>query len=71
MRYVRARYEEQQRELAYRIFVTDSLQNIPQNKYLTVRYKDLIYPKKEDTRTGDEVALQVITKLGLTFAGGE
>lgn len=69
MRYVKARYEEYQRTMAYRIFVTDSLQLAPQNKYRTQRFCDMIYPKKEDTRTGDEVALDVIMRLGLKVGG--
>lgn len=35
------------------------------NKRLTVRYEDIINPKPIDTRTGDEIALDVIQKLKL------
>lgn len=53
-------------DAGYRIYVTDSLNLTPQNKYLTVRYADLIKPRgKVDTRTGDEIAAQVINDLGL------
>lgn len=69
MRYVVARYKMEQREMAYRIFVTDSLQLIPQNKYLTTRYKDSIKTKKKDNRTGDEIAADVIKRAGLSFKG--
>ena len=62
-----ARYKQIQRDLTYRIYISDSLQNIPQNKFLTTRYYDLIYntPQKTDNRTGDEIAADVINRLGL------
>lgn len=66
MRYVAARYKEEQRELAYRIFVTESLKLIPQNKYLTIEYNDVITNNKDD-RTGDEIANDVIKRIGLKF----
>lgn len=43
---------------------------MPQNKYYTTRWlelQDTGGPK--DTRTGDEVALDVINRLGLKFKG--
>lgn len=36
-----------------------------ENKRLTVRYVDMINPQPVDNRTGDEIALDVINKLGL------
>lgn len=69
MRYVMARYKMEQRELAYRIFVTDSLQLAPQNKYIVTRYEDSIKTKKKDNRTGDEIAADVIKRAGLSFKG--
>lgn len=81
MRYVVARYNEKQRDMAYRIYLTDSLKYIAENtarsvssdgKYLTVRYIDIIEPKPQDNRSGDEIAIDVITRAGLSFAeGGE
>ena len=67
MRYVEARFEEFNREHAYRIFVTRSLQLIPQNKYLNQDYKDFITPKKIDNRSGEEIALDMIKNAGLKF----
>lgn len=62
-----ARYKQIQRDLTYRIYISDSLQNIPQNKFLTTRYYDLIYntSQKTDNRTGDEIAADIINRLGL------
>lgn len=65
MRYVLARLEENNREEAYRIFVTKSLQLIPQNKYLTMDYVDTIKPKKIDNKTGNEIVIDTIKKAGL------
>lgn len=67
MRYTIARFEEYEREMAYRIFVTKSLQLIPQSKWLNTDYENIIKPQKIDKRSGEEVALDVIKKAGLRF----
>lgn len=67
MRYVNARYEQEYRDMAYRFYITNSLQNIPQNKYCTTSFSEIIKPKKVDQRSGDEIALDVIKKAGLSF----
>lgn len=64
-----ARLEESDRDMAYRFYITDALQNIPQNKYNVKRFYDIINPKPEDNRSGDEIAVDVISKLGLSFGG--
>lgn len=53
--------------MAYRFYITNSLQNIPQNKYCTTSFSEIIKPKKVDQRSGDEIALDVIKKAGLSF----
>lgn len=58
MRYVTARYNENQRELAYRIYVTDSLKSY---LGLNIRYADIFSP--EETRTAEEVIDGVKDKL--------
>ena len=65
MRYARAKWREYQDSLAYRIYITDSLQAYAQGKYLTKRFADMILPHKTDERTGTEIALDVIAKAGL------
>lgn len=67
MRYVKARIEEYQRELTYRIYVTDSLRLMPQDKYLPKRYVELLpeLNTPEDKRTAEEIALDVISAAGL------
>lgn len=67
MRYVEARIDDFNREEAYRFYVTKSLQLMPQNKYITASYQDVLKPKKVDNRTGDEIAMDVMAKAGLKF----
>lgn len=67
MRYVEARITEYSREEAYRIYITKSLQLIPQSKYLTLDFKDAITPKKVDTRSGEQIALDIMKAAGLSF----
>lgn len=65
MRYVRSKYNQYKTDQAYRIYITDSLYANGQGKALTARYYDLIHPKEIDPRSGDEIALDVINRLGL------
>lgn len=66
MRYVTARYKEKQRELAYRIYVTDALKS---RWGLNARYYDFIDNKPQDNRTAEEVIDGIRHKL--TALGGE
>lgn len=67
MRYVESRYEEYQRDLAYRIYVTDSLYYEGRNQTFTVRYSEIIGLNKTtaEARTGDEIAADIIKRAGL------
>lgn len=73
MRYVIARYKAEQREMAYRIFVTDCLRITTENtadlskegSYISKRYYDIINPAPVDDRTGDEIVLDIISRAGL------
>lgn len=67
MRYVEARIEEYNREEAYRIYVTKSLQLAPQNKFMKKSYDELLKPHKVDTRSGDEIVADIIKSAGLKF----
>lgn len=67
MRYVEARFDKYQREEAYRIYVTRSLQLAPQGKNLVKTYEEILKPENNDTRSGDEIAKDVILKAGLKF----
>jgi hypothetical protein len=63
MRYVNARADEQSREETYRIFVTESLRMLPQQKYIGKSYIELLKPVKVETRTGEQVADDVAKNL--------
>lgn len=70
MRYVMARYESEQRELAYRIYVTDALKQITENTakfggggYIRARFADIIHPAPEETRTSAEIIENIRDKL--------
>ena len=72
MRYVTTRYQSQQRDLIYRIYVTNCLRIMTENtakqaggNYMTAEYMDLIHPKKKDNRTGNEIAADVIRNAGI------
>lgn len=65
MRYVKARHLDAQKELAYRIYITDSLFYQSEEKRLTKRFYDIINPVPIDKRSGDEIALDVIERLSL------
>ena len=67
MRYVKARIEEHNREEIYRIYITRSLQLIPQNQCLKVHYTDLLKPQEVDTRNGDQIVADIMNLAGLTF----
>lgn len=67
MRYVEARLDEYQREEAYRIYVTKSLQLNPQGQYLTASYIDCLTPRKIDKRSGDEIVVDIMNRAELKF----
>ena len=72
MRYAIARYQSQQRDLAYRIYVADCLRIISENtakmgggSYITAKFADIINPKPVDKRTGEEIAADIIKLAGI------
>ena len=69
MRYVMARYVEYQREMAYRIFVTDALYESEDHMRVVprARYVDIIKSKNRNItqRSGEEIAQDVIKNAGL------
>lgn len=81
MRYANDELERQDIETAYRIYVTDALQQICENTarasggaYSNARFYDIINPKpgNEDLRSGEEIAADIIRGLEeITMAGGE
>ena len=72
MRYAMARYQSQQRDLAYRIYVSDCLRIISENtakigggSSITAKFSDIINPKPVDNRTGEEIAADIIKRAGI------
>ena len=72
MRYAIARYQSQQRDLAYRIYVADCLRIISENtakmgggSYITAKLTDIINPNPVDNRTGEEIAADIIKRAGI------
>ena len=72
MRYATARFNQHQRDLAYRIYVTDCLRIISENtakmgggSYITAKFSDIINPKPADNRTGEEIAADIIKRAGI------
>ena len=59
--------DEYNRDKAYRIYVTKSLQLIPQSKYLTVDFKNLFEKQEVDTRSSDEIVSDIMKRAGLQF----
>ena len=67
-----ARLNERVKTEAYRIYVTDALRVVAENtarfasgNYIKARYADMIEPKKQDNRTGDEIVADIIKRAGL------
>ena len=72
MRYAMARYQSQQRDLAYRIYVTDCLRIISENtakmgggSYITAKFADIINTKPVDNRAVEEIAADIINRAGI------
>lgn len=65
MAYVLARAEQQSRDELFRAYVARSLQATPKGEYIEAQYTDLAYPLPVDPRSGDEIAEDVIRRLGL------
>lgn len=55
------------------MYITDTLYYQGEQKRLTVRYADIVNKKTDhaDERTGDEIAEDIIARLGLIETGGE
>lgn len=53
--------------MAYRIYLTDSLYYMARQKGLVKRWIDIVQPPEMDNRSGDEIAADVINRIGLTW----
>lgn len=60
-----AMHSHEVEEKAYRIYVTESLRMIPQQKYITKGLSDIISPRTEPDRDAGEIVSDVISRAGL------
>lgn len=67
MKYMVARFIPERDDLSYRIYTTDMLRTMAMGlKYQSVqRYAELIDHAPKDTRSGEEIAADVISRCGL------
>lgn len=63
--YAAARAKERAEEALRWEYVAEALRLAPQQKYLTQHLRDMLRPKPQDTRSGDEIAADVIKAAGL------
>lgn len=54
-------------EMAYRIYIADSLFYYVQEQRLTDRFIDRLKPEKVNTRDGADIAKEVMENIGLRF----
>lgn len=66
-RYLSARQRREAEGAAYRVYLTESIRLAVQSRYIATPYLELVRGAAEpaDTRSGDEIAADVIDKLGL------
>lgn len=69
---MKARYEQYQRDVAYRIYVSDNLRIIGENtaknvagSYIPKRYRDLLKKTPEDNRTAEQIIADTIAGAGI------
>ena len=68
MRYAVFKANQQAKDTAYRVYVTDCLKMITERAAsvsIKSRYYEIINPQKADTRTGDEIVEDIIKRAGL------
>lgn len=71
MRYVIARTKIENREMAYRFYVTDGLKMIAESSakiagggsIFNIEYRDVVYPKPVEDRTSEDVINSIKNKL--------
>lgn len=65
MRYAEATMRKELEEEAYRIYVTDVALGLLKGfgSDMSARYYDIIHPPKQDERSGEEIALDILSRL--------
>lgn len=67
MRYVKARFDEYNRDEAYRTFISESLRLAPQGQYITMSLYDYINGAPQVEKTADDIVKEVMQKAELRF----
>lgn len=72
MRYAIARYNQHQRDLAYRIYLSECVRittlntaNFTGGSYIEKKFMDILNPQPEDNRTAVEIVADVFEKMGI------
>lgn len=61
-----ARFDQYYENIKINNYIATSLQMIPQNKCLQKTLVEVLFDKP-DNRTGDEIAMDIIVRAGLSF----
>lgn len=73
--YFQSRFQQEIERKQFMAYVGDSLFYLPQQKYIGKKYSDLAFIAEKkvevDNRSGDEIAADVIKRLGLKFRDQE
>lgn len=64
---MRAMHQHEQEETAYRVYVTESLRLIPQQKCLSKGYADIITPMEDRHVDAVEIIDDVVSRAGLVL----
>lgn len=72
MRYAMARFNQHQRDLAYRIYLSECARIVTLNtanfgggSYIEKRFMDIINPPPEDNRSAEEIVADVFDRMGI------
>ena len=68
--YMRAMHQHEQEETAYRVYVTESLRLIPQQKCLSKGFADIIDGSDTMDVDAEEIVDDVISRAGLVVRNG-
>ncbi len=59
------------RDQAYRFYIADELYYHARNQTHTDHIRDLLYPKKQDNRTAEEIVADIVSRAGLEIVNDE
>ena len=67
LHYAISRYQHEQTDMAYRVYMTDTLFYHNQQKALSTRFYDMIHKPVEDDEKADDIVADILTRAGLRF----